>query len=145
MDYAKQQDIVSEGDTLDREVAAATTHLYQQHASSSSSTSANSSKGEKKKKKEERAFERLQTEITALTEQIDRLRQQQKGGWTIKKVMLMLLKHALADSALLFIIFLVLWKRKSPLAYAIIARIVPFFQTLARQLVRTIVFWKASV
>lgn len=142
MNYAKQQDVVSEGDTLDREVAAATTHLHQHHASSSSSTSANSSKGEKKK---ERAFERLQTEITALTEQIDRLRQQQKGGWTMGKVMLMLLKHALADSALLFIIFLVLWKRKSPLAYAIIARAVPFFQALARQLVRTIVFWKASV
>ncbi|KAG1142922.1 hypothetical protein G6F37_006018 [Rhizopus arrhizus] len=143
VNYAKQQDIVSEGDTLDREVAAATTQLHQHHASSSSSTSAKSSKGEKKK--EERAFERLQTEITALTEQIDRLRQQQKGGWTMGKVMLMLLKHALADSALLFIIFLVLWKRKSPLAYAIIARAVPFFQALARQLVRTIVFWRASV
>ncbi|RCH78751.1 hypothetical protein CU097_000736, partial [Rhizopus azygosporus] len=82
-DYLKQQsDIVSEADTLDREVAAATSRL-----------------------------KKLQTEVTALTEQIDRLRQQhrqhqQKAGWTMQRIVMTLLKHALADFTILFILFL---------------------------------------
>ncbi|ORE06646.1 hypothetical protein BCV72DRAFT_207056, partial [Rhizopus microsporus var. microsporus] len=169
-DYLKQQsDIVSEADTLDREVAAATARLSitaPQHSPyaiqqphhrstgsasiSSSGSSQRSSKKTMKKDESNRALEKLQTEVTALTEQIDRLRQQhrqhqQKAGWTMQRIVVTLLKHALADFTILFMLFLVLWKKKSPIAYAILDRIMPFVHAIVTKVVRRVVFWKVTV
>lgn len=173
-DYLKQQsDIVSEADTLDREVAAATArlsitapqhspyatqqpHHHHHHRSigsasiSSSGSSHRSSKKTMKKEENNRALEKLQTEVTALTEQIDRLRQQhrqhqQKTGWTMQRIVMTLLKHALADFTILFILFLVLWKKKSPIAYAILDRIMPLVHAIVTKVVRRVVFWKVTV
>ncbi|CEI87409.1 hypothetical protein RMCBS344292_01823 [Rhizopus microsporus] len=175
-DYLKQQsDIVSEADTLDREVAAATSRLsitapqhspyatqqpYHHHhhyhrstgsaSISSNGSSHRSSKKTMKKEENNRALEKLQTEVTALTEQIDRLRQQhrqhqQKTGWTMQRIVMTLLKHALADFTILFILFLVLWKKKSPIAYAILDRIMPLVHAIVTKVVRRVVFWKVTV
>lgn len=141
-------DNVSQADTLDREVAAATANLTlssprqspyyvkKKHSHSSSSVS---------KKDSHRALERLQTEVTALTEQIDRMRRQQKDETTFTKVVKVLLKHLMADSAIFLLVFYILWKRKSPLASALIHAIMPLLQDIIRHLVRKIVFWKITV
>lgn len=90
------------------------------------------------------SLERLQTEITALTEQMDRLRCQ-KNLWTLRKCLWGLIKHALADSLLLLLVFLIMWKRKSPLAYAIMDRLVPLSRTMGYRILRSVVFWKVTV
>ncbi|KAI8639780.1 acyl CoA binding protein-domain-containing protein [Parasitella parasitica] len=181
MDFLqKQQDILSEADTLDREVAAATSNLIlssprqspytistatnrkksiskPQHSSphlSSTSTSASSSKKKQiKSKKSDRALEKLQTEVTALTEQIDRLRRgiklredrDKSRKWSTFGVTKVLIKHLMANSAILLIIFYILWRRKSPVAYAIIEYIMPIIQDMIRKIIQRVVFWKVTV
>ncbi|CAO0791069.1 unnamed protein product [Mucor circinelloides] len=177
-----QQDMLSEADTLDREVAAATSNLVlssprqspytvstasnnrkkttskpQQHSTLSphlSSTSTSTSSNNKKKlKKSDRALEKLQTEVTALTEQIDRLRRgiklreerDKNRKWSTLGITKVLLKHLMANSAILLITFYILWRRKSPIAYAIIGYIMPIIQDMIRKIIQRIVFWKVTV
>jgi hypothetical protein len=175
------QDILSEADTFDREVAAATSNLVlssprqspytvpssssrkksiskQQHSSphlsaTSTSTSSNKKKQTSKLKKSDRALEKLQTEVTALTEQIDRLRRGIKlreerdinRKWSALGITKVLVKHLMANSAILLIVFYILWRKKSPIAYAIIGRIMPIIQDMIRKIIQRIVFWKVTV
>ncbi|CEP15684.1 hypothetical protein [Parasitella parasitica] len=180
MDFLQKQDMLSEADTLDREVAAATSNLAlsspkqspysistaanrkksiskPQHSSphlSSASTSASSNKKKQiKLKKSDRALEKLQTEVTALTEQIDRLRRgiklredrDKSRKWSTLGIAKVLVKHLMANSAILLIIFYILWRRKSPVAYAIIGYIMPIIQDMIRKMIQRIVFWKVTV
>lgn len=167
MDFLQQQtDTLSEADTIDREVAATTANLalssprqspysgggvtkkksnHSPHLSSSSTSS------KKKKKDNSRALERLQTEVTALTEQIDRLRRssiQEKNDrkrWTASRMCMVLIKHLMANSAILIIAFYILWRKKSPIAYSVIDYIRPLMLDLLRKIIRRIVFWKITV
>lgn len=152
MDFLQPQDGLSEADTIDREVAAATANLvlssprqspYQSKKKHSHSSSTVSSK----KKDSHRALERLQTEVSALTEQIDRLRRQnhKKDGWTLWKVVMVLIKHLMADSAIFMIAFYILWKRRSPLANSLMNYIMPILQDIVRNIIRKVVFWKITV
>lgn len=177
-----QQDMLSEADTLDREVAAATSNLVlssprqspytvstvshnrkksnsKQHQHStlsphlSSTSTSTSSNNKKKLKKSDRALEKLQTEVTALTEQIDRLRRgiklreerDKNRKWSTLGITKVLLKHLMANSAILLIAFYILWRRKSPIAYAIIGYIMPIIQDMIRKIIQRIVFWKVTV
>lgn len=183
----QQQDLLSEADTIDREVAATTANLTlssprqspysslptpistahkkklhqisPQLSSTSTSTSShkNTSNNEKTKdtsrkiKKADRALERLQTEVTALTEQIDRLRRsredrdRQLRRWSTFGITKILIKHLLANSAIFLIAFYILWKRKSPIAHSIIGYIMPIIQELMRKIIQKVVFWKVTV
>jgi hypothetical protein len=172
MDYL-QGDIVSEADTCDREVAAATANLilssprqspytpakksspHLSSASTATSSSAHEKTKPNKNKKgasssvDTRALEKLQTEVTALTEQIDRLRResavskQQQFQWT--KLFKTVIKYLMANSAILLILFYILWKKKSPIAYKVIDSIMPFLQLIIRKIIRRVVFWKVTV
>ncbi|KAI8069795.1 acyl CoA binding protein-domain-containing protein [Gilbertella persicaria] len=169
-------DITSEADTIDREVAAVTANLQlssprespyhtlptpsshnkkklalpqssnptprkKSFNSSSSSTSS--------PKKTDRALEKLQTEVTALTEQIDRLRQsiqlREEDKWSVWRIIKILLKHLMANSAIFLIVFYALWKSKSPIAYKLIDYLQPLIQALVRNILRKVVFWKITV
>lgn len=156
-----KNDILSEPDTIDREVAAATANLSltsprqspytpkSQKRKSSIKESASTSSSSRKNK----AFEQLQTEVTALTEQIDRLRQSIKSKeekdkklrWSTLGLVKVLLKHVLANSAILLILFYILWRRKSPIAYAILGHVTPIIQELLRKILQKVVFWKVTV
>lgn len=154
MDFLQHHDGLSEADTIDREVAAATANLAlssprqspysvlpkKKHSHSSSTTSS-------KKKDSNRALEKLQTEVTALTEQIDRLRRQsvKDERWTSWRLVKILIKHLIANSAIFMIAFYILWKRKSPLAYSLINYIMPIIQEIIRNIIRKVVFWKITV
>lgn len=167
--HQSQVDTLSDTDSMDREVAATTANLalssprqspYTQPKKSSSSSVGSStthSQQQKKKKRKEnstRALERLQTEVTALTEQMDRLRRnslieannrKDRKGWIFKNLCLLLVKHLMVNSAILFIAFYILYKRKSPLAYAVMNYITPWMQQIIRNIIRRIVFWKVTV
>lgn len=200
MDFLQQQqhDMISEADTCDREVAAATanlilssprqspyttTSLVKQHhsphlsststttttttsssnhaaqtaqaTSSSSATAAQQQKSKKKSKRassvDTRALEKLQTEVTALTEQIDRMRRdsivnnQKSKNVQWMTVLKTVIKYLMANSAIFLIIFFILWKKKSPIAYKIINAIMPFIQLIIRKIIRRVVFWKITV
>ncbi|KAI9366586.1 hypothetical protein BD770DRAFT_7714 [Pilaira anomala] len=166
----QQVDTLSETDSMDREVAATTANLalssprqspYTQPKKSfsssvgSSTTSSQQQRQKKKKRKDStRALERLQTEVTALTEQMDRLRRnslveannrKDRKGWALKNLCLLLIKHLMVNSAILFIAFYILYKRKSPVAYAVMNYITPWMQQIIRNIIRRIVFWKVTV
>lgn len=91
------------------------------------------------------AFEQLQTEVTALTEQIDRLRRTLKSkedkdkSWSTLGLFKLLLKHVLANSVILCIVLYILWRRKSPIAYAIIGYITPIIRDILRKMFKKIV------
>ncbi|OBZ82519.1 Acyl-CoA-binding domain-containing protein 5A [Choanephora cucurbitarum] len=129
-----------------RTVSASTAHTTRS-ASLSSSSSLNSSK-----QTSNRAIERLQTELTALTEQMDQLRQNIKTReerdrqfrWSPWYIFKLLLKHLLVNSAIFMIAFYVLWKRNSPLADKVIAYLRPWIRNIVRNILRNIVFWKVT-
>ncbi|KAI9274191.1 hypothetical protein BY458DRAFT_507437 [Sporodiniella umbellata] len=91
------------------------------------------------------SLERLQTEITVLTEQMDQLRRRPKAPWTLQRLFWSLLKHVLADSLLLTIAFLILLKKKSPIAYAILDHLLPWLKAAGYRILRSVVFWKLTV
>jgi len=92
----------------------------------------------------ERALENLQTDVTALTEQIDILRrgmiekemkrkaEKWTWGWLFKTTA----KHAVVNLIILTVIFLFLMKRKSPIAYAVIAYLGPWWNDIFLNFVR---------
>ncbi|CAO3598757.1 unnamed protein product [Absidia cylindrospora] len=103
----------------------------------------------------ERTLENLQTEVTALTEQMDRLRQELKDeemmkqrlglGWLLRT----LIKHLLANSLIAGIIFCILWRRRSPLAVALVDHLTPQIKVLIHSMIRStvkkVMFWKLTV
>ncbi|KAH8547455.1 acyl CoA binding protein-domain-containing protein [Umbelopsis sp. PMI_123] len=86
----------------------------------------------------ERALENLQTDVTALTEQIDILRRgifekemkRKAEKWTWSWLFKTTAKHAVVNLIILTLIFLFLLKRKSPIAYAIIAYLGPWWNDI---------------
>ncbi|CAO3675610.1 unnamed protein product [Umbelopsis ramanniana] len=92
----------------------------------------------------ERALENLQTDVTALTEQIDILRrgmiekemkrkaEKWTWGWLFKTTA----KHAVVNLIILTVIFLFLMKRKSPIAYAVIAYLGPWWNDIFLNFIR---------
>lgn len=98
----------------------------------------------------ERALENLQTDVTALTEQIDILRrgmiekemkrkaEKWTWGWLFKTTA----KHAVVNLIILTVIFLLLLKRRSPIAYAILAYLGPWWKDIWHNLIRRLTFAK---
>ncbi|KAI8082812.1 acyl CoA binding protein-domain-containing protein [Halteromyces radiatus] len=177
----------SDVDTIDREVAAATSGLGllspEQHPYHMMMTNEQSGKRQsirqsdnnqilkeqkqhgtkidsKKKTKSntsssvspsEKALESLQTEVAALTEQLDYLRielaekKNQKLRWSWFRLGKTLLKHTSINLVILLLAFIVLYKRKSPIAYVIIGYVGPRIQDILHYLVERLFFWKLTV
>jgi hypothetical protein len=140
-------------DLLDQEVATTTSSLYlstpSQHPYSSSRKS---SKRRRPSSSSNRAIQSLQTEVAGLCEEIDHLRRtnlKQKSSsllrwrwlWLFKSVA----KHAFFNFLILLLVFFVLWRRKSPIAYAVINYAGPRTRDLIRYIFNRIVFWKITV
>jgi hypothetical protein len=92
----------------------------------------------------ERALENLQTDVTALTEQIDILRrgmiekeakrkaEKWTWGWLFKTTA----KHTVVNLIIFTVIFILLLKRKSPIAYAILAYLGPWWKDIWHNFIR---------
>ncbi|KAI9289454.1 hypothetical protein BC943DRAFT_269515, partial [Umbelopsis sp. AD052] len=143
------EDNQSDGDTIDREVAAATAKVGMPHhrskpRSDHSSRQKSTDNTTRLRPVAERALENLQTDVTALTEQIDILRrgmiekemkrkaEKWTWGWLFKTTA----KHAVVNLIILTVIFLFLMKRKSPIAYAVIAYLGPWWNDIFLNFVR---------
>ncbi|KAI8099013.1 acyl CoA binding protein-domain-containing protein [Halteromyces radiatus] len=110
---------------------------------------------EQHRKLSERTLENLQTEVTALTEQMDRLRHELQEqsitrrsfhiGWLVQT----LIKHLLANCLLVGILFWIMWRRRSPFAIAFVDYLRPQIKTMLRSLahstVKKVMFWKLTV
>ncbi|KAI7869531.1 hypothetical protein BDF14DRAFT_1782422 [Spinellus fusiger] len=100
----------------------------------------------------ERAIEKLQTQVAALTEQLSVVRRQQmgegerKGQWQWYTLWLAktLAKHAMVDGVLLVLVFLAMWYHKSPIAYTLLRRWGRATQQGARHLVMKAVDWRKA-
>ncbi|KAI8145692.1 hypothetical protein BJV82DRAFT_502883, partial [Fennellomyces sp. T-0311] len=144
--------VASDTDTVDREVAAATASLALASPNYHPYTGSTSDKA-KSGAVSERALESLQTEVTALSEQIDRLRRgmvereerQRLMRWSWIRLIKSIAKHTVINSLVLLLVFMVLWRRKSPVALAIVSYIGPQIQEIMRYILRRIVFWKVTV
>ncbi|KAI7902460.1 uncharacterized protein BX663DRAFT_420670, partial [Cokeromyces recurvatus] len=158
----QQHELLSEPDTIDREVAATTANLalksptyspysakkpLKQNRHHSNTTTSSMSTTLNNKKTSDRALEKLQTEVTAITEQIDRLRHsiklreerdRQKSNWSIWRITKLILKHLLANSIIFSLVFYFLWRKRSPIAYTMIGYLMPIIQ----KMIRKILFWK---
>ncbi|CAO3606793.1 unnamed protein product [Cunninghamella blakesleeana] len=183
-------DTFSEADTIDREVAAATSglglvspeqHPYNKHqpysmdqklkrrlsgqqqqnndkASHKSSSSIHSDimlshSSNNRISTSERALESLQTEVAALTEQLEHLKltlsekeeKRRQYRWTWLWLTNMVLKQISINLIILFLIFLVLLKRKSPIAYAIIGYVGPNIRNILIYMKSKLFVWKVTV
>lgn len=138
-------DTSSDADTIDREVAAATASMAltspSQHPYFAAPMTDN------------KALESLQTEVAVLAEQLDMLyktigeREQRKKRlrWSWKRLFKTVAKHTIINCLLLMLLFLILWRRRSPVAYALIGFVGPQLREITRYLSRRIVFWKITV
>lgn len=102
----------------------------------------------------ETVLEKLQTDVAALSEQIDRLRramtekEARRGGrcrrwlWLLLKA---LLKQILVNSFLFTLVFVILWYRRSPYADAMLAYLKPRIQRAMRQVLGRVVLWRVTV
>lgn len=111
-----------------------------------------SSHQKKKNKISEKALENLQTEVTALSEQIDRLTKDWKKKELSKKrynpilwLMKAMIKHIFTNSIIFGITISILWYRESPVAIAFVNYMKYQFRLLVQQLVRKTMFWKLTV
>lgn len=99
------------------------------------------------------AIENLQTEVTALSEQIDKLRasvakddkERRRKRYWILWLFKTLIKHTIVNSLILIIVFLVLWKRGSPVADAFLDYLKPRLQLAMRKLLSRVVLWRVTV
>ncbi|KAI8642708.1 hypothetical protein BD408DRAFT_482573 [Parasitella parasitica] len=113
-----------EFDEYDNEVATATSSLYISTPTQHPYTSV---RKHRKRKSSDAAIQTLQTEVAALCEEIDSLRRrdmlksrslyQWRSLWLLKFVA----KQAFFNLLIFAILFIVLWRRKSPIAYAVIS------------------------
>ncbi|ORZ18131.1 acyl CoA binding protein-domain-containing protein [Absidia repens] len=158
---ADYYDGMSDLDTIDREVAAATSglglmapeqhpyHHYHHHHQHQQQEQQNQS--ELVESVSERALESLQTDVAALTEQLGHLRtslaqrRHDKLRWTWLWLGKTVVKHASINLVILFLVFLVLLKRKSPIAYAIIGYVGSRIQNILHYLAQKMYFWKVTV
>lgn len=124
------------------EVATATSSLYistpyykKRTRSSSSSNKA--------------TLKTLQSEVAALCEEINHLRVKERHPlllrWRLIWLFKSVAKHVFLNILILFLLFLVLWRRKSPIAYTIIAYTGPRTRDLLRYISQRVVFWKVTV
>lgn len=192
LNHPEEFDTFSEADTIDREVAAATSglglvspeqHPYnnnkyqpfsmdpklkrrlsgqqQQNNDKASYKSGNSVHSDimlsyssnNQISTSERALESLQTEVAALTEQLEHLKltlsekeeKKRQYKWTWLWLTNMILKQVSINLVILFLIFLVLLKRKSPIAYAILAYVGPNIKNILIYMKSKLFFWKVTV
>ncbi|KAI7875103.1 hypothetical protein K492DRAFT_240463 [Lichtheimia hyalospora FSU 10163] len=143
-DFLATHSVISDTDTIDREVAAATASLGINSPSYHPYKPAPS----------ERALEGLQTDITALSEQLDMMRKsladREKRDrdlvrWSWLRLVKAVIKHTMINSLVLLLIFLVLLKRKSPIALAIAHYMAPRIQEATKYMMHRVVFWKVTV
>ncbi|ORY89939.1 hypothetical protein BCR43DRAFT_119184 [Syncephalastrum racemosum] len=172
--------VLSDTDTVDREVARTTaamsigspnhfpydnasektiaTHDTHHHSKSyhphqQSLSHRSESPQQRRRRSRHSAMENLQTEVVALAEQLDMLRQsmsqkekhKQDMRWSLRRLLKSVAKHALINFVILLLLFLVLWRRQSPIAYAIMGYVGPRLQEVMRLLFRRMVFWKVTV
>lgn len=130
--FIKQRYLKHDFDEFDKEVANTT--KYHHHS----------------KKRSNIAIQTLQLEVQALCEEIDQLRLNNprtssilkwRSLWFFKSVA----KHAFFNFLILMMLFIVLWRRKSPIAYAVIGYAGPRFKDFLRYLFNNVVFWKITV
>lgn len=156
---AVQREMNDDEDYLDNEVATATSSLYLSTPSQNpynKHNENNSSSGKKKRSSSassSKALRSLQTEVAALCEEIDHLRKRNSQKhrksriitfrllWFFKSVA----KHAFFNFLILMLLFLVLWRRKSPIAYAVISYAGPRLKDLLHYISSHVVFWKVTV
>ncbi|KAI8379167.1 uncharacterized protein BYT42DRAFT_316119 [Radiomyces spectabilis] len=169
------QDTFSDTDTIDREVAATTSGLAiaspRQHpyhnawqrgrksvtdgtqTETTAPPVAGPIQAPERLSSSEQALENLQTEVAALCEQLDMMRrsmterdaQKRQYRWTWLWLIKTIAKHAFANVIILLLVFLALWRQKSPIAYAIIGYVGPRLKEIMRYMVRRVVFWKVTV
>ncbi|SAL98471.1 hypothetical protein [Absidia glauca] len=101
----------------------------------------------------EQTLETLQTQVAALTEQMDRVRLEvsypaNKRGF-LGRLLLVLVKHVLANTLMATLLFVVLLYRRSPVALALADYLTLRSRTLLRSLIRStvkkVMFWKLTV
>lgn len=101
----------------------------------------------------EQTLENLQTQVAALTEQMDRVRLEvsysaNKRGF-LGRLLLVLVKHVLANTLMATLLFIVLLYRRSPVALALADYLTLRSRTLLRSLIRStvkkVMFWKLTV
>jgi hypothetical protein len=105
----------------------------------------------KKSSKNNKAIHTLQMEVAALCEEIDQLRRNDiaksksmfkwRWLWLFKSIA----KHAFFNFLILMMLFIVLWRRKSPIAYAVISYAGPRLKELMSYIFSRLVFWKVTV
>jgi hypothetical protein len=153
-----------DNDDLDNEVATATSSLYlstpSQHPYGNPKNDTyvarktNSASKKRRTSTSTRALKTLQIEVAALCEEIDHIRRRKsihkrrkssllhwKWLWLFKSVA----KHAFFNFLILLLLFFVLWRRKSPIAYAVISHVGPRLRDLFQYLFSNVVFWKVTV
>lgn len=156
---------------LDNEVATATSSLYlstpSQHPygypkndstilrKSNNSSIASGGGRRRRTTASSKALQTLQVEVAALCEEIDHIRRREsiqkhkkssfllnwRWLWLFKSVA----KHAFFNFLILLLLFLVLWRRRSPIAYAVLSYAGPRLRDLLQYLFSHIVFWKVTV
>ncbi|CAO3633181.1 unnamed protein product [Cunninghamella echinulata] len=106
----------------------------------------------KKHKLSEKALENLQTEVTALSEQMDRLTKDWKRKELSKKqyspilwLIKAMIKHIFTNSIIFGFVLWIAWYRKSPVAIAFINYMKYQFRLLLHRLAKKTMFWKLTV
>lgn len=138
----------NEDEEFDNEVATATSSLY---LSTPTQHPYSNIRKKKKRKPSDVAIQTLQTEVAALCEEIDSLRRRDilkakslhrwRWLWLFRSIA----KHAFFNFLILMLLFIVLWRRKSPIAYAVISYAGPRLRDLIQYMFNHIVFWKVTV
>jgi hypothetical protein len=153
--YLFSQDYNDEVEQLDLEVATATSSLYlsspKQHPYHQLSTEP-IRKLRRKRRSSNLALQTLQTEVAALCEEIDHLRKRDNNkstgsflGWSSLWLLKSVAKQAFFNFLILMMLFLVLWRRKSPIAYAVISFVGPRLSDFMHYIFSSLAFWKAAV
>ncbi|KAI8070187.1 acyl CoA binding protein-domain-containing protein [Thamnidium elegans] len=123
---------------FDNEVATTTSSLYLSTPSQHPYTTV--------KPNTNQALQSLQTEVATLCQEIQQLRRRQGSKrWRLLWIFKSVARQTFFNLIILFLLFIVLWKRKSPIAYAILAYTGPRTRDLLRYFSNHVVFWKITV
>lgn len=102
-----------------------------------------------KKSNRNQAIQTLQIEVAALCEEIDQLRRNNVTNYMSKWRWLWLFKsiakHAFFNFLILMMLFIVLWRRKSPIAYAVISYAGPRLRDFMSYIFKRLMFWSVTV
>ncbi|GAA5813001.1 hypothetical protein MFLAVUS_006467 [Mucor flavus] len=121
---------------FDNEVATTTSSLYLSNPSQHPYT---------KPAANNLALQSLQSEVATLCQEIHQLRRRQGKRWRLLWIFKSVARQTFFNVIILFLLFLVLWKRKSPIAYAILAYTGPHTKDLLRYFSNRAIFWKITV